>query len=402
MALTLSNFDAALKEWYEPKLVSTINENRVLMTHLERDSRKTDASGRRAVFPVNIRPSQAMGARADGGALPTAQNQTYVEVRVTYKYNYATIQLTHPTIVSAKNDRGAFIRAVSSEMDGIRRDLKNDINRQLFGYGAGVVGTVNGAVAAAAKTITVDWAGRVKVGMVLDSATGLTTAAVMDSKTVSSISGLNITMSAAVGATIADNSYLFREDAHGATALEMMGLSGIVDAGTYAAILFNVTRSTYPEWNAQILSNSGTARAITEDLLDQAILTGQENAEAETNLGLTDTTMFRKIAHLMTPDRRYTPTMTLAGGFKAIEWAGVPIVWDRDCPKDDTYFNRQIFFLDMGTLKIYQLADWAFDDTDGSILHRVSGYTKYDAALYYYAQLGCTDPAKNIVIRDLS
>lgn len=403
MAQTISNFDAALKEFYQPRLVSTINLKRILMTHLERDATKTDSSGRRAVFPVNIRPTQALGARADGGALPTAQNQVYAEVRVNYKYNYGTLQLTHPTIEASKNDRGAFIRVVGSEMDGLRRDLKNDINRQLYGYGAGVLGTVNGTVAAAVTTITMDTGHLVKVNMVLDSATSAASSTtVMDSKTVSTVTGTTVVMTAAVGATIADGSFIFREDAHGSTALEIMGLMGIVDAATYVTTLYNISRTTYPEWKAQVSSNSGTARAITEDLLDSMILQIEENAEGEVGLGITDSTVWRKIGQLMTPDRRYTPTYTLQGGFKALEWAGVPIVWDRDCHRDFTNQNRQLFFLDMSTLTIYQLADWAFDDTDGAVLHRVTGYAKYDATLYYYAQLGCKDPAKNGVIRDLS
>ncbi len=169
MAQTLSNFDAALKEFYLPRLQSTINSNRVLMTHLQRDSGKTDVSGRRAVVPVNIRPSQALGARTDGAALPTAQNQTYVEVRITYKFNYGTIQLTHPTIRASRNDRGAFIRVVGSEMDGIRRDLKNDINRQLFGWGAGVLGVI---ASTSGTTIVMQRGHRVKRGMLIDSAAG--------------------------------------------------------------------------------------------------------------------------------------------------------------------------------------------------------------------------------------
>ena len=408
----LSNIDAALKEFYLPRLQSTINTKRVLMTRLERDAGKTDVSGRRAVVPVNIRPSEGVGARGDEWddniQLPTAQFQRYAEVRISYKFNYGTIRMTHPTIVSAKSDKGSFVRVIGSEMDGIRRDMKNDTNRQLYGYGQGVLGTVNGASAAAVTTITMDPGHKIKVNQVLDSHTGAAvTTIAMDSKTVASVSGNTVVMSAAVGATIADNSVLVREDARGH---EMMGLLGIVDSaakasgiGTFVTTLHNISRSTYPEWNAQVSEHStpGTARDITPALLDQMILDIQSNAEGEPTLGITSPTQWRKIGELMTPDRRYTTDQTLTGGFTAINWAGIPIVWDRDCPTD-VNGNHMLFMLTEDTLKMYELADWDFDDTDGAILHRRSGYAQYDATLFHYSQFGCLDPAENGVIRDLS
>lgn len=408
MAQNMTNFDKALKEFYLPRLQSTINTNRVLMQRLEKDASKTDVSGRRATFPVNIRPSQAVGARADEGALPTAQSQTYVESNVGYKYNYGTIRLSHPTIVASRNDKGAFIRVVGSEMDGIRRDAKNDINRQLFGWGLGSLGTMSAGVGTSTVTIVMDPGHQIKVGMVIDSytSTALTTQQI-NSKTVSSVTGNTVVLSAAVGLTITTGSYIFREDSANN---EMMGLMGIVDSaaktsgiGAFVTTLQSVVRGTYPEWNAQVLEHStpGTAREITDDLLDTAQLQVMELAEGNCSLGVTSTTQFRKIGHLITPDRRYTPTMTLEGGFKAIEWAGMPIVWDRDCPTD-VNGNHMMFMLDESELKIFQLADWDFDDTDGAILHRRAGYAQYDAQLYYYAQLGCMDPRTQLVIRDLA
>ena len=407
MAQTLQNFDKALKEFYLPRLQSTINTNRVLMQRLERDASKTDVSGRQAIFPINIRPTQAVGARGDSEAMPTAQNQTYIESKVGYKFNYGTIRLSHPTIVASRNDKGSFIRVVGSEMDGLRRDAKNDINRQLFGWGLGSLGTVNGLLADDATVIVMDPGHQVKVGMVLDS---YTTAAVttqqLNSKTVASVVGNNVTLTTETGVAVANNSYIFREDA---ADKEMMGLMGIVDSaaktsgiGTFVTTLQSVVRGTYPEWDAQVLEHStpGTAREITEDLLDTAQLQVMENAEGDSSIAVTSSAQFRKIAHLITPERRFAVQNKLEGGFKSIEWAGMPIVWDRDCPTD-VNGNHMMFMLDESELKIFQLADWDFDDTDGSILHRRSGYAQYDAQLFYYSQLGCMDPANQLVIRDL-
>ena len=405
-----TGFNAALKEFYLPRFLSTINSNRILMTRLDRDTSKTDVSGRHARVPVNIRPSQAIGARGDsssGPALPTPQSQTWVEVQIGYAFNYGTVRITHPVIQASRNDRGAFLRAIGSEMDGIRRDLKNDINRQLFGDGNGVIGIASGA-GSSATSLVLQAGHKVKVGMALDSfAAKSGGSANIDSQTVSALA--TSTNTATIGSdSWSDNDYVYREDSRGN---EMMGLLGIVDADaaaqTFVTTLQNVSRSDYPEWDAQVLANGGTARALTEDLLDQAILQTEEQADADVSLMITSSTQFRKIGQMLTPDRRYSPTMELDGGFTAINWANIPIVWDRDCPRysmqvQDGADTDMLFGLDESSLAIYQLADWDFDDTDGNVMHRRQDVAAYDATLFYYGQLGCTDPANNFVIRDLT
>jgi hypothetical protein len=406
-----TGFNAALKEFYLPRLTSTINEKRILMTRLERDSSKTDVSGRHARLPVNIRPSQAIGARSDGSSgptLPTPQSQTFVELQIGYAFNYATVRITHPVIQASKNDRGAFVRAIGAEMDGIRRDLKNDINRQLFGDGDGVLGITSGTHSSGDTALILQAGHKVKVNSYIDSWTTRESggSSTVDGVQVTAISGNTLTIAAD---TWADNAYIFRQDNR---ANEMMGLLGIVDANaaatTFTSTLQNIARATYPEWDAQVYvgSSAGTARAITEDILDAALLDSQSASEGETSLMVTSPVQFRKIGQLMTPDRRYSPSMELEGGFTAINWAGVPIVWDRDCPRwsqqvaDGTDMDM-IFGLDESELAIYQLADWDFDDTDGNVLHRRQDVAAYDATLFYYANLGTTDASKHFVIRDL-
>lgn len=406
MPATVTNMNEALKEFYLPRLQSTIGTDRILMTRLERDTSKTDISGRYADVPINIRPSQAIGARADGTGgptLPTAQNQTYVSVQIGFNYNYGTIRMTHPSIVAAKNDKGSFIRTVGAEMDGIRRDLKNDINRQLFGDGSGSLGQANGA-GSSATSLVMDTGHQVRTNMVIDAHTlkegGNHN---INSVTVTAVSGTTCTIASS---TWDDNVFVFREDNRGN---EMMGLTGIVDdasktsgIGAFVTSLQNISRSSYPEWNAEVLEHStpGTSRAISADLLDQIILQQQEQGEGDPSLMITSSTQWRKIGQLLAADRRYTPTMNLEGGFQAIDWAGVPIVWDRDCPID-TNGNDMLFSLDEADLGMYELQDWNFDDLDGDVLHRVAGTAAYDATLFYYSELGCMDPGDQGVIRDL-
>lgn len=410
MAGDRSTMDAALKNLYLPRLQSTINVKRILMSRLEKNASSRSVSGRQAIVPINIRPSEAIGARGDGEALPTPQNQVYVECSIPYRYLYATIRVTHPTIASTKNDEGAWIRVISAEMDGISRDMKNDFNRQLHGDGTGKLGKLESALSSA-TAITMKTGHRVKANMVIDGWTAVDggTGGDADTKsingvTVSSVSGNTVNLAAT--SSLADDGIITRKgvtDASGETAIyhEMMGILGIADDGTYAASLQGINRTTYPEWSSQVFDNSGTAREITEADLDDSLLQIEEQAEGDISIGLTSRVQFRKIANLMVPDRRYSDSMELNGGFKAINWAGTPIAWDRDMQIDDNG-NDWLAWLDESQLSMYEMADWNWDDEDGDILHRNQGYATYDATLYKYCNLGTMDAGNHGAIRDLS
>lgn len=402
---TLTTMNAALKKLYLPRLQSTVNTSTVLLSRLERVLKEKSVSGQSAIVPINLRPSEAIASLGDGEALPTPQNQTLVESSVGYNYLYGTIRITHPTIAASRNEAGAWTKVISAEMEGLERDLRNDVNRQLFGWGNGVLGTTNGS-GSSATALVMDTGHQIKVNMLLESFTATSDGSTgITDQSVSAVSGTAVTLAGAE--SWADAEYVYRKGSRGN---EMMGLMGIIDdatatsgIGTFVTTLQGIIRGTYPEWNANVFENStaNTGRNITDTLLDDSILEIEESGEGNLTCGVTSRTQFRKIAQLMTPDRRYSDAMELNGGFKSISWGGIPIFWDASCPVD-VNGNDMLFWLDENELAIYQLADWNWDDEDGNVLHRNQGYATYDGTLFYYANLGTTAPDNMGVIRDLS
>jgi len=397
--------NAALKKLYLPRLQSTVNTSTVLLSRLERVLKEKSVSGQSAIVPINLRPSEAIASLGDGEALPTPQNQTLVESSVGYNYLYGTIRITHPTIAASRNEAGAWTKVISAEMEGLERDLRNDVNRQLFGWGNGVLGTTNGS-GSSATALVMDTGHQIKVNMLLESFTETSSGSTgITNQSVSAVSGTAVTLAGAE--SWADAEYVYRKGSRGN---EMMGLMGIIDdatatsgIGTFVTTLQGIVRGTYPEWNANVFENStaNTGRNITDTLLDDSILEIEESGEGNLTCGVTSRTQFRKIAQLMTPDRRYSDAMELNGGFKSISWGGIPIFWDANSPVD-VNGNDMLFWLDENELAIYQLADWNWDDEDGNVLHRNEGYATYDGTLYYYANMGTTAPDNMGVIRDLS
>jgi len=407
-----SSMDTALKDIYLPRLRSVVRKKRVLSARLKSNAEQTSVSGRQAVVPINLRPSEAVGARGDGELLPAPQKQIFDDSIVPYRYNYGTIRITHPTIAATRNDAGAWVKVANSEMKGIERDLENDFNRQNFGYGSGVLGRASNA-GSTSSALTLDPGHKVKPNMLLDSFTALGSGTKeLDAAVVSSVSGNAITLSATDDWT--DNAFVFRTgvtDANPATPTyhERMGLQGIIDdstlasgIGTFVETLQGITRDTYTEWNANVFegATAGTGRQISETILDDSIFTVEENGEGSIDFGITTRIQFRKIGHLKSGDMRYSPSTTIEGGFRAIKWAEIPIFYDKDCPVDVNN-NDMLFWVDEDYIEFYELSDFDWDAEDGNILHRNQGYATYDATLFKYGNMGSQDPAKHGCVRDL-
>jgi hypothetical protein len=396
MAQNLTNFDAVLKEWYEGSVRDILNSEIFLLKTLSKEDGMW--AGNNVIFPVNVRRNEGVGARSDGGTLPSAQNEVYQESQIGCKYNYGRIQVTGPTIKASQNDRGAFARAVGSEIKLMVRNLKNDINRQMFGDGTGALAMTNGA-GSATTALVVDTPGSrfLRGGMVVDVYTATSGGAQeVDSIAISTDPVSRTAATFASAQTWGDDSYVFREDSRG---LEMMGIRAIVDDGTLGASFQNINRTTYPRWRGNILGNSGTNRALTLDLMQRSIDTASELGNGEIDLIVAHYSARREYIRLLSPDVRYAP-LELRGGFKTLVYAGgadeIPFHFDKDAD-----YNR-IYFLDTSSLKVYRQSDFYWADEDGAILSRVSNQDAFEAFLKFYANLGCDAPNKNSRLDDIT
>ncbi|MCK4823363.1 hypothetical protein KA005_46855, partial [bacterium] len=182
-----------------------------------------------------------------------------------------------------------------------------------------------------------------------------------------------------------------------AKAREMMGLLGIYDNDTLLASFENIDTGTYPDWQANVLSNSGVTRELSIDLMLQCLdLTRVKS-------GSTPSRMFmglgqrRKYANLLMPDVRFQPTV-LKGGYETLTFAGgdgtVSMVIDPMCQ------NQHIFFEPEGTIKRYEMSPLGWGNIDQQ-WHQRSGYDEWDAFLRLYSNLGCEKRSCLTLLKDL-
>lgn len=396
MAQNLTNFDDILKNDYLQPIREQVYNSFVLLKRLEKN--EEDVGGKKAIVPLHTTRNSGVGARADGGTLPTAGQQGYENAEYTCAYNYGRIEITGPTIKASRNNKYAFVRAVDSEVQGMTNDLKNDLNRQVHGDGTGVLALVNGDPGTdTALTVDTPNAMYFHKGMYIDIVDPSSTTAgdaraagaglLVSAKASSTV----LTMSAALDASIADNDKVCRK---GSYLLEMMGLKGIVGTtGTIGGINRATAGNEY--WKANASSNSGTLRKLTLDLM-QEVWDLTEDEGGDITLLLTSRPVRRKYLSLVRADGRFVNTLKLDGGFSALEYNESALVVDKHC------LPNRIYYLDESTIELYRMSDMDWMDEDGAILSRVSGKDAYEAVLFMYATLGCSACNKNGLLEDIA
>ena len=400
---TLTTFDEALKIDYLPTIREQLNMDTILMNRIVRNER--DVSGKRWQLVAHYYRNSGIGARADNGTLPTAGQQKYLNPYGTVAYNYGRISVTGPTMAASRSDRGAIVRALESEIKGVTADLKKDINYQLFNDGTSRRCLVNGDPGSEGTTLTVDSPGTKYLydGMVINIVTDDGGVAQDSNITITTVDSSTQCTTSAIDDAVLDNDWVIAAGSHDgagvtpADSYEMMGIKGIVDDTEYVTTLHGLSRDSYAWWNCSTNSNddnSGTNRDLTLSLIQDSLTSVEKNG-GKTDLIVTTPALRDTYASLLVADKRFVNKLNLDGGFKALEYSGIPLVADPDATENTMYF------LDLDHLFIMQTSDWDWMDQDGAVLNRVSDKDAYEAVLFWYANLATDRPRAHSFLRDV-
>ena len=410
MPLTRSSADAVLKEFYLPGIRNIMNNEIFLLSQVEQNTE--DVEGRRAIISINTARNQGIGARAEGGPLPLAGQQGYSEERVTLKYNYGRIQISGPVMRSMGSDRGSFTRAVQSETTGVVRDLKNDVNRQLYGDGTGVITTLSASAAGTTLTITPAAGGnsietikrQLQVGMFID----IGTSGSPNARTSGLTTPLKIvSVNTAAGTFVVDQTVtitaLDQVRRYGvATGMEVTGLAAQIAA---SGVLWNVDPATAPDWVSTVNAAGGTARAVAEAMFLKAQQDVNVASGEEIDLWISSAGVQRAVAALLTGVKRFPNTLEMKGGYTALDMSTtgqgnsgsntVGFTFDKDCQ------NNTAWGLTTKRFQQYVMSDWEFMDEDGAVLNRVPNVDAYEATLFRYHELATDGRNAHAKIADL-
>lgn len=395
--VTTTTLSEALKTDYLPGIRRQINDEVFLYNKIKRGSE--DIVGDKAVIDLSYGRNLGVGAFTETGALPTAGSQSYKKLEVTTANLAASIELSHKSQLATRSDRGAFVRALESELEGCVRDFKWDVSRQGYNdaYGTiAVCGTTSNSVTVNLRAVD-SQPERFVNGMTLDivaladgTAISNGTDRIVSSVDDDSTPAVVLTTSTGV-TTEADTHGIVKANSYG---IEMLGLKAWV--GTVDNTIGGVVRSTAKWFNPNILDNSGTARALSLDLMRQARTKSRVKGQAKINLILCSHGVQDSYGALLEGDRRHVNTKTLDGGWTALEFEGIDVVADHMIDRGTMYF------LDLNDFKYHQLQDIDWLTEGNEKMQLKQGYAIYQASLVWYANLTCKRPNAQTVLKDIS
>ncbi len=428
-----------LKRVYGDKITDLFTRQTQAYNHFMASSRKSQyrPGGVGYYFGVRQGDIESVGGRGEGQYIPEPLADDGVQGVVTPRLVYGSLRLSGLAIESGKSSIEAFAEVQGDKIANLYKSMIVDLNRQCWGDGYGLLGTLSAASDALSTSAT--WTVTcnndtgiryLRKGMIVDF---FQSTAIDQSSVTSRIASLTpgskaIEMEAvaATGSggsayqayhpiaaartytiatdTVASGSFIVRYGARAAThattntQYEILGLLGHYDDGTLLATHEGITVASDPEWKANILGNSSVNRELTIDLM----LAAADMAVAR--CGIPISTMYmglgqrRKYFGLLANDIRYA-SANFVGGYESLKFSqngAINMIVDPSCQAN------KIFCESGEAIKKYELTPIGWGGFDPNKMHWREMYDEGTMFLRIYTNLGCENRPALTLITDLT
>lgn len=414
-----------LKTVYLPGFNNQLNNATVLFDRLSRNTPES-VEGSSVVMFANTKRHSGIGARTERGPTPIPGSSGGVNPTSTTSNILLAVGLTKRIIDASRTDRGAFARALETELQTANDDGRLVLNHMLWGDKTARLARVNNSPAAGVITIDNDGlvnsaaGGRalfIYPGMYLASISSSTGEVTQNGLLVTAISEgaatttVTVTLNGAASAgSCANNDYLVRGSQSGEGNDYNAGISGITAAlSTSDNTYWGLDRSSAANafWRPQRYDATGVTvnEALFRAPLDRIKKFGGNPNNQSLEGKLEDLAILTSIegvtlfGSLLVGDKRYVNTVNLDGGWAALTCHGKPMIEDPSCP--------------LGLYEYLNWADWQLyseigrigfmvDDTDGLTIRKVPGYQLYELLMYARLEAGCKRPNRQAVLYGLT
>lgn len=414
-ATTMSSLLDALKELYRED-INQLNNKVRLLNWAETDTENIDVVGRRAYHTLRTRRSGGVGAiPIVNGTLPTARPFTRTKLQIPLRAAAARFEFDD-SLQYALRSRGGFID-IADLMGEVVDEFRKDCSRQLYGTSDGVIAATGATsnstivVLAANTTPTQLRALAPSEGMYIDIGTVANPTAVASGLQITGIDEVNKTITVSSPVTTTTAHRIFRTGAGGAGTWtgdvndgqkELTGLQSIIGTST----LFGIDPATVDVWKSFVDSNGGTLRAVSESMVNNAILASEVRSGMRVDAMVCSPELVAQVYELFRTNRRHVDTVQLRGGVAGIAWsmpAGlgdqearpIGLFWDELCP------GNTIYGLAAECLKWYTMGEVHWMGDDGAVLSRVPNKAAYEASLVGYMEFAPTQRNGLFAIKDL-
>lgn len=410
MAVTdLTTFDSILKDVYLGPIRDQLNSKDTVYGML---NKKDQLDGRQLVVPIRKGRNFSFGFQSANGTLPVALSQQYDNVNVTPKYYYGTVEITKEVIEQSRSSRGAFARAVRTQLEGLPLDMRDDLDRIVLGNGNGVIGTVTGLSGSDFDLTEVTDVRKFGINQRLTAYNLDTPAGVVQNTgaTPMTVTGVSVSSGTATITVdnltgVANNDLIVKDGARTAgpsgVRNEMMGLNGIIDDANPSmdsSGLQGIDRSSNDFWKSYVDDNGGTNRAITNGLLQSLIDASKIRGNGMIHYFITPYGVRFEYAESQLNVRRNVNTARISGqttggfveneeSYDFVEYNNIGFIPDKYAPANT------ILAVDWDSVWVGRFADFNWLDDDGSILKWSPNRTpSFEAILYFYGELVTTAP----------
>ena len=380
------------------------------------------------IMPIMVKNPGAWTGLAEGGTLPSNLNPDTTEASFSLEEFAGLYNMSWKLLQDARNSKFAFQTALKMMEAGFRRRVLKLINADLLSDGLGKLAIM--PAADNQTTITVGELPSVDVGMVVDLMDASdNNAKLADSATVTAVDVPNSTITisgSAPSGTAAGDYFVIQDTVSSSTSYHTNGLLGIIDnddppapKGDFGGIDRGTAGNEF--WESAVLSNSGTNRALTEDLIMQLEDSVREKGGASLNAYISNLAVVRRYHELLREDTYFAMSSpkSLDGGAgvgrsggsqqkgkeggdgKTIyRFSGQP--WHVD-----PYFaantiigmDKSHFFLGHGENAVPRPVSEIFD---GTPFFRQTTATTFEVAWYWQGELLSDNPAAGAKIEDVA
>ena len=444
-------YSYVLRNHFLPEVADGLNHDYVLLDFMSSTKDTSMVQGKFVQHPVHDgRNMGGVGPVGVGGKLPTPGAQSYTEFQYPIRSVYGRIKFTGLVADASATDIDSWLRAVDSELSGLRDDLARNENRMLHGNGSGIMGEIaTGGADNVTQTVlfytglegqatmdsaAVDTTQHIEVGdrvvIYSDAGDDFTPASSGSdhTATVSSKTSTTITLSRQIN-TGTDTGPFYIVKANDSTssatyadlsasvgfANEPMGLNGILsdgdfentgggakntvynDSGMTSGRFQNLAASGNDFHQCRLLSNSSVKRPLTESLIQQGLSLVEKGDRGSTDAFICSYGIRDAFADLMLTYRRHVNRTELRAGFSTVAYNDIPFIPDRDA------FPNRLMGIDKSDIRQHCMgsADYRFIDEDGSIYHRLPDEHAYQAAMYRRYTYGVFCRARHLLITDI-
>lgn len=402
--LDMTKFGPGLKAYYSNQKVENMTYKDYPFYAML--TKKKDFFGKNYPLPIQIGNPQGR-SHTFSKAKANQTSSVYKDFTLTRVKDYSLATVDNETAEASENDKGAFLKALTNEIDSAIRSAASSMASMVYGDGSGTIGQLGASTVVSTDTVILADADSVvnfEVGMTLVFAAAKSSGALRNSGGTLSILAVDrsagtLKLSAVINTntgTIAGD-YIFVD---GDRNLSVSGLAAWLPftAPTTGDAFFGVDRSVDPTRLAGVRFD-GSALSIEEALVGGLTLCNREGGNPK--VVFMNYTDWSNLELALGSKVQYA--VTSAFGRADIGFQGIQVKTNKgvaNCVADPFCPRGYAYALTMESWALYSLKEpIRILDLDGNKLLRTSDADAVELRVGGYFQLGCDAPGHNAVIK---